>query len=237
MNPKEDFSGKKVLITGASKGVGLALTEAFLSSGAVVYGIARDISGCPAHPNGFFAPVDLADAGQIRGYCEKITDIDIIINNAAITYSKKIGDIPLEEWENLMAVNLTAPFLIIKCLREKINPGGCIINVSSIAGRNRSIVAGVHYTASKAGLIGLTRQLAYEFGPSGIRVNCVCPSQTLTPMLKASMSEPEMKKLSDSIPLRRLANVDDIVEPVMFLASERSSYLNGSIIDINGGQL
>ena len=115
--------------------------------------------------------------------------------------------------------------------------GSRIINFSSIAGRNRSLVSGVHYTSSKAGIIGLTRQLAYELGPKGINVNAVCPSQTLTPMLSESMSEEQQKKLSADIPLRRLATIEDQVGPVVFLCSELSNYINGAILDVNGGQI
>lgn len=231
------FEGKKVLITGASKGVGQTLAESFLNLGAVVFGIARDISTCPVHPMGSFESVDLANCSAIEAYCEKITDIDVIVNNAGISFAKKIDTISLEEWQTVMAINLTAPFYIIKCLKGKINAGGSIINVSSIAGRNKSIVAGVHYTASKAGLIGLTRQLAHELGPQGIRVNCVCPSQTLTPMLAKAMSPADMEKLAATIPLRRLANVEDVVEPIIYLASDNCKYINGAVIDINGGQI
>ena len=115
--------------------------------------------------------------------------------------------------------------------------GGRIVNVSSIAGRNKSIVSGVHYTSSKAGIIGLTRQLAHELGPKGINVNCTCPSQTLTPMLSESMNEKQLSKLSESIPLSRVANVKEQVGPIVFLCSSLSSYLNGCIIDVNGGQI
>jgi 3-oxoacyl-[acyl-carrier protein] reductase len=115
--------------------------------------------------------------------------------------------------------------------------GGKIVNVSSIAGRSKSLVSGVHYTSSKAGLIGLTRQLAQELGPKGININCVCPSQTLTPMLERSMTKKQLEKLSSNIPLRRVATVNEIVDPILFLCSEGASYIHGACLDINGGQL
>ena len=119
---------------------------------------------------------------------------------------------------------------------KKMKNGGRIVNVSSIAGRNRSLVSGVHYTSSKAGIIGLTKQIAYEVGNKGINVNCVCPSQTLTDMLKQSMTKEQQKELSDNIPLKRIATVEEQVNPIMFLCSEESSYMTGSVLDINGGQ-
>ncbi len=118
-----------------------------------------------------------------------------------------------------------------------MDKGAKIVNVSSIAGRNRSIVSGVHYTSSKAGIIGLTRQLAFELGPKNINVNAVCPSQTITPMLKESMSIEQLKSLAKNIPLRRVADAKEQVYPIMFLCSEESSYMTGCIVDVNGGQL
>ena len=118
-----------------------------------------------------------------------------------------------------------------------MKPGSRIVNVSSIAGRNKSIVSGVHYTSSKAGIIGLTRQLSFELGPRGINVNCTCPSQTLTPMLEQSMNNDQLNDLTNSIPLRRLASVSDQVGPILFLCSNMSKYMTGSILDVNGGQL
>ena len=115
--------------------------------------------------------------------------------------------------------------------------GAKIVNVSSIAGRNKSLVSGVHYTSSKAAIIGLTRQLAHEIGPSGININCVCPSQTETDMLKESMSLKDRELLASQIPLRRLARVEDIVNPIFFLCTNQSNYIHGACIDINGGQL
>ena len=115
--------------------------------------------------------------------------------------------------------------------------GSKIVNISSIAGRNKSIVSGVHYTASKAAIIGLTRQLAHEIGPFGININCICPSQTETEMLRQSMTAQEKKILAIKIPLRRLATVDEIVNPIIFLCSDESSYIHGACLDINGGQL
>ena len=115
--------------------------------------------------------------------------------------------------------------------------GSKIVNVSSIAGRHRSLVSGVHYVSSKAGIIGLTRQLAYELGSRNININVVCPSQTMTDMLKKSMSEKELKNLSEKIPLKRIASVKEQVYPVMFLCSEETSYITGAVLDINGGQI
>jgi NAD(P)-dependent dehydrogenase (short-subunit alcohol dehydrogenase family) len=113
---------------------------------------------------------------------------------------------------------------------------GRIVNISSIAGRHKSVVSGVHYTASKYGIIGLTKQLANETSKYNILVNCVCPSQTKTEMLEESMTLEEIKKLEKNIPIGRISSVREQAIPVLFLCSEGASYITGATIDINGGQ-
>ena len=170
-------------------------------------------------------------------FFEPLSNIDFLINVAGINFCKKIEDIEFDEWDAVLNTNLRSFYYLIKKSIPLMKAGSKIVNVSSIAGRNKSIVSGVHYTSSKAGIIGLTRQLAYELGPRGINVNCTCPSQTLTPMLKQSMNEQELNDLTTTIPLGRLATVSDQVGPIVFLCSELSNYMTGSILDINGGQL
>ena len=118
-----------------------------------------------------------------------------------------------------------------------MNDYGKIVNVSSIAGRHRSPVSGVHYVSSKAGIIGLTKQLAFEVARRNININCVCPSQTLTDMLKSSMDKKTLKEFAQTIPLNRLATVNEQVNPILFLCSKEASYITGAVIDINGGQI
>ena len=138
-----------------------------------------------------------------------------------------------------MNTNLKSFFLICKLAVQKMKEQrfGRIVNVSSIAGRNKSIVSGVHYTSSKYGIIGLTKQLANEVSQYNILVNCVCPSQTMTEMLKDSMTEQQLAILENKIPIRRIATVKEQSLPVLFLCSEGASYITGAAIDINGGQL
>ena len=114
---------------------------------------------------------------------------------------------------------------------------GRIVNVSSIAGRHRSLVSGIHYVSTKAGLIGLTRQLAYELGQYNVNVNVVCPSQTMSDMLSESMSNNEIAALAENIPLRRIATINEQVGPILFLCSDLSAYMTGAVIDVNGGQI
>tara|TARA_R100000005_G_C4984899_1_gene193507 strand:- start:858 stop:1514 length:657 start_codon:yes stop_codon:yes gene_type:complete len=215
---------KTVVVVGGSTGIGKGIVDAFRKLGARVESISR--SNC-----------DITKKEDIDFYFSDIHEVDILINNAAINYCKPIEDIHLDEWKSVIDTNLTSYFYIIKKCIPLMKPGSKIVNVSSIAGRSKSLVSGVHYTSSKAGIIGLTRQLSQELGPKGININCVCPSQTLTPMLERSMTLEELANLESKIPLRRVAEVDEVVKPILFLCSEDASYIHGACIDINGGQL
>lgn len=218
------MSDKTVLVVGGSKGIGKAVVEKFEKLGNQVFSIDRSVC-------------DITSPEQIEKYLKNIKKIDYLINNAAINYCKKIEEISLEEWNEVINTNLTSYFFIIKKCLPKMKKGGKIVNVSSIAGRSKSSVSGLHYVSSKAGIIGLTRQLAQEIGPKGININCVCPSQTLTPMLEKLMTKKDIEALEKNIPLRRIAKVEDIVGPIVFLCSESASYIHGACIDVNGGQL
>ena len=163
--------------------------------------------------------------------------LDVLVNSAAINYTKKIEDISEDEWEIVIKTNLSAVFYLCKkaITRMKKQNSGKIINISSIAGRHRSLVSGVHYVSSKAGLIGLTKQLAFEVAEYNININATCPSQTMTDMLKDSMTESEIKDLSNKIPIGRIATTYEQAYPILFLCSNEASYITGSVIDINGG--
>lgn len=218
------MKGKVVIIVGGSKGIGKGLYDAFIDKDCIVHSISR--KNC-----------NITSPDQVDSYFDKLDKVDILINNAAINYCKPIEEISLNEWNEVIDTNLTSYFYIIKKCLPKMNRGSKIVNVSSIAGRSKSLVSGVHYTSSKAGLIGLTRQLAQELGPKGININCICPSQTLTPMLERSMTDEQLSDLESNIPLRRIAQVSEIVKPILFLCSDDASYIHGACLDINGGQL
>ena len=222
---KIDFSNKIAVVVGSSKGIGLGVADTFEELGATVIRVSRTEG------------VDISNKESIDSFFATLTHIDFLINVAGINFCKKIEDIEIDEWDSVIDTNLRSFYYLIKKSIPLMKSGGRIVNVSSIAGRNKSIVSGVHYTSSKAGIIGLTRQLAHELGPRGIYVNCTCPSQTLTPMLEQSMTKEQQEKLCENIPLRRLGTIKDQVGPIVFLCSELSSYLNGCIIDVNGGQL
>jgi NAD(P)-dependent dehydrogenase (short-subunit alcohol dehydrogenase family) len=239
-----DFTGKRALVAGGSRGIGKGLVAAFLNAGAdVVYAARNPMEGeGEGNTGAHFVETDLHDEGAILALFEKIDglgDLDFAINMAAINHCKTIENIDADEWDDVLSVNLRAAFLVCReaAKRMKQKERGSIINVSSIAGRHRSPVSGVHYVSSKAGIIGLTKQLAFETWPPGINVNVVCPSQTMTDMLIQSMTDDQRKALADSIPLRRLASVEEQVGPILFLCSDAAAYITGAVIDVNGGQV
>ena len=216
MDIEFDFTNKTALVVGGSRGIGRQVVQDLLRSGAEVFYISREKDPTSEATH---LKCDLLEEHQIYNAFSMITNLDFLINVAAINFCKKIEDIEVDEWDRVLATNLRSFYLTCKLAVEKMKPNktGKIVNVSSIAGRNKSIVSGVHYTASKAGIIGLTRQLAHEVSPHGININVVCPSQTLTDMLKQSMSEADLKKLSAGIPLRRIATPSEQSLPILFL--------------------
>ena len=219
-----NFKGKNVLVVGSSRGIGKHTALTFKDSGANVIKLDRSIC-------------DISKKNEIDTFIDSLSKVDILVNVAAINYSKKIQHISFEEWDEVLNVNLRGYFYIAKKVLEIMPDGGKITNISSIAGRHRSYTSGVHYTSSKAGIIGLTKQIAYEVGNRNINVNAVCPSQTKTDMLKEFMTEKDILKLGKTIPLGRIAEIMEVVNPILFLCSEEASYITGTTLDVNGGQL
>ncbi len=231
-----DFSNKSVLVLGGSRGIGLEICQQFVNSGAHVTSIARNKNPIPSVNS---VLCDVLNDKKLQKTLSGIVDIDILINVAATNLCEKIEVIDVNEWDRVLDTNLKSYFLAIKHASKimKKNKGGKIVNVSSIAGRNRSIVSGVHYTASKYGIVGLTKQVSQELAEYNINVNCTCPSQTMTDMLKKSMNKEAIDRLTAQIPAKRIASVFDQAMPVLFLCSDAASYMHGSIIDVNGGLL
>ena len=231
-----NFLGKVVLVFGGSKGIGKEICRQFASAGAIVYNASRTSADLHLVRD---LKCDLSNVEDIKFIFSKLDDVDFVVNVAGTNLCEPIENIEIAEWDRLMDVNLKSFFVICK---EAVNlmkqqKYGRIVNVSSIAGRNKSIVSGVHYTSSKYGIIGLTKQLANEVSKYNILVNCICPSQTMTEMLKESMTEEAVSELEQKIPIRRIATTTEQALPVLFLCSNAASYITGAAIDINGGQL
>ena len=231
-----NFLGKTAIVFGGSKGIGKEVCRQLAAAGAVVYNASRTSADLHLVKD---LRCDLTNIEDIQYIFSKLDEIDFVINVAGTNLCEPIDCIDTDEWDRVMDVNLKSFFVICKeavSLMKRHNYGR-IVNVSSIAGRNKSIVSGVHYTSSKYGIIGLTKQLANEVSKHNILVNCVCPSQTMTEMLEESMSAEAIAELEAKIPIRRIATTTEQALPILFLCSNAASYITGAAIDINGGQL
>ena len=234
----KDFKNKTFILTGYSSGIGLQLFKDLKTMGSKLILIGRKklkgekVINC-----------DLSDSHKLdllsKSYSKKSGKIDGFVHCAGINNCVKISEISINEWNKIFSINLTSAFIISKNFKKNLskskNPS--IVYVSSIAGHRKSVVSGIHYVSSKSALIGLSKQLSHEFGKSKIRVNCVSPSQTETEMLKKSMTKTQTSKLVKSIPLGRLASTHDQSNGIMFLLSSFSKYINGSSLNIDGGQI
>ncbi len=242
------LAGKVALVTGAGSGIGAGIAASLAESGAHV--LINDIRADAAQRSadelrgrGLLADTavgDLTDpaaVGTLIEACRPHGGIDILVNNAGITGRPTLGEITREVWDAVLAVNLTAPFLLAKAAAPEmaVKGSGRIINIASIAGIRVSVLGGAAYTASKSGLIGLTRHLAGELAPSGVTVNAVLPGVTLTPLVVAATAEETRARISASVPAGRMGTPKDIGSLVVFLAGEDASYLSGVAIQVDGG--
>lgn len=237
MNTSTSKRNKVAIITGASQGIGKCIHEFFLEKNLNAIGVSRSIELAK-----YTRRCDITNEDNVKSLFKEVLksfgSIDILVNNAGISTRTDIIDMEIGEWENVVATNLTGIFLCAKYALKvmKSQKYGKIVNVSSIAGRFRSSMASVAYTASKYGVIGITRQLALHYAKYNININCVAPSQTKTSMLLDNISEEQLREFSLSIPAGRLAEPVDIANAVWFLVSDEASYINGAVLDINGGQ-
>ncbi len=239
-----------VLVTGASRGIGAAIAKAFAESGYPVYMCCRshgkeleksaanlsetyDIS-CHAFT------CDVGDETAVKNMFNEMSKLHegfpgIVINNAGVAHYGLLTDMSLDEWHSLMSTNLDSLFYICKnsvpyMLREGF---GKIINISSVWGEVGASCE-VAYSASKAGVIGLTKALAKEVGPSNIQVNCIAPGIVMTDMV-SDYSMEELEDITKQIPLGRIGSTEDIAKVALFLASEDADYITGQVISPNGG--
>ncbi|HEV8216778.1 MAG TPA: SDR family NAD(P)-dependent oxidoreductase, partial [Gemmatimonadaceae bacterium] len=187
--------------------------------------------------------VDIAADGASELIAQRTIDrfgrVDILVNNAALALTTRFPELTAEEWRAALEVNLTVPFLLTKAVLPamKAQHYGRIVNVSSSAGRTVSTLGGAHYTASKAGLLGLTRAAAKELGKFGITVNAVCPGMIDTELTRESASTETLERLAASYPVPRLGTAVEVADLICFVASEEAGYITGTSLDITGGDL
>ena len=225
---------KKVLITGGSRGIGAEAVRQFCKNGYSVtftYEKNDEKAAELAKETGTKAiKCDVSDYVEVKK--ANFTDIDILINNAGIAQQKLFTDITEDDWDRMFDVNIKGMFNVTKAVLPDMihNKWGRIINLSSMWGITGASCE-VHYSASKAAVIGFTRALAKEVGPSGITVNCIAPGVIDTDMNKGF----DVSELKEETPLQRIGKVTDIVPSMLFLASDDASFITGQILGINGG--
>jgi len=243
-----DFTGRVAIVTGAWRGLGRAAAERLHERGASVAVNVRDAERAEELARGvgeraLAVAGDVASAGVpeeiVRRTLERFGRVDILVNNAAMARSTRFPDLTAEEWRAALEVNLTAPFLLTKAVLPamKAQGYGRIINISSSAGRMVSTLGGAHYTASKAGLLGLTRAAAKELGPFGITVNAICPGMIDTELTHEYAAPELLERLAASYPVPRLGTGLEVADLICFAASEAAGYITGASFDINGGDL
>ena len=241
-----DLATKRALVTGGSRGMGRAVVLALANAGATVAACYRQPSEAvdsltaqlkelsDAH---FMVQGDLTVPDDVTRMVEtagnRFGGLDIVVNNAGAISHVPYGELSLAEWERILATNLTAVHLVIQRALPLLPAGSSVVNIGS-AVATVGMAQGTHYTASKAALIGLSRSLAKELGPRGIRVNTLSPGLIETD--QAAGLTPERRKQYESmLPLGRLGLPAEVAEVALFLASDRSSYVNGATFTVDGG--
>ena len=241
------LDNKVALVTGGARGIGAGISKCFLAEGATVVVAQRKAPTGALADQVHFVPTELTDSASIEQLISNVVlscgSVDVLVNNAGIMFEKCVTEMSESEWDELLDVNLKAPFLLTKQVVPVMQQrgGGVIINIGSIEGLGAN-PAHSAYCASKAGIHGMTKALAVELGPSGIRVNAIAPGWIQTDMVREYVSQiPDQEKLNQDLmelhPVQRLGEPMDIGHMAVFLASSDSGFMTGQVVVVDGGRL
>jgi NAD(P)-dependent dehydrogenase (short-subunit alcohol dehydrogenase family) len=243
--PDFRLDGKKALVTGAARGLGKAIADGLAESGATVYGTSRDAESARLISERYGTPsfpVDITKPTQILRFTEDLLQesggIDLLVNNAGVNIPKPALELTIEDWDTVFDTNLKGSFFLSTSIARhwiKSETQGAIVNIASQAG-----IVGIEeraaYGTSKAGLIHLTKILALEWAPAGIRVNAVAPTFVRTELTASTLSRPDWAaELLSRIPIGRFGEPEDIAGAVAFLLSDAASLITGHTLAIDGG--
>ena len=243
-----EMAGKRAVVTGAARGIGLATTKLLIEEGWTVAMIDRDRPALEeasrdidrdgigrAEP--FFCDVSIADQVEemVGGVLTRFGGIDAVVNNAGVADFAPIERTGFEQWRTVMATNLDGVFLVSQAALPALRQSrGCIVNIASISGLRGSTLR-IAYGTSKAAVIQLTRQQAAELGEYGIRANCVCPGPVRTKLAMAVHTQEIIDAYHDAIPLNRYGSEEEIANAIFFLCSGEASYITGQLLSVDGG--
>lgn len=228
----QDLKGRNAVVTGAGKGIGKATADLLAARGAHVFRLDLETG------SGIIA-LDVSDERAVEAALAKIGRVDILVNNAGIAVRKSSLDITREEWDRVLAVNVSGLFLCSRAAARLMKGGGgAIVNLASIMGFSGGLFPNPAYQASKGAVVNLTRALALEFAPLDIRVNAVAPTFVRTDLTTPLFANPEvLKKVMEHTPLGRLPEVEDIAQAIVFLASPAARCITGITLPVDSGYL
>jgi 3-oxoacyl-[acyl-carrier protein] reductase len=239
-----ELGGQVAIVTGAGRGIGAAVARRLAECGANVVvadidleaaeSVAADSDQLTAHA------VDGSDWDAVHQLVAETWDregrLDVFVNNAALTIARDFWDLEPDEWDRVQAVNLRGTLAGIRAAGERMRAQGSgrIVNLTSLAGQQGSVANGAHYSASKAGIVVLTKIAAAELAPHGVTVNAIAPAAIEGPLIDALPTD-RRTEIAASIPVGRLGSADEVAATVAFLASKDAAYITGATIDVNGG--
>lgn len=250
MHSSQNFKDTFGIVTGAASGIGRAAALHLARMGAsltlvdvdkaLLRSVASEIESLGA-PKPLVEKVDVSSEVEVKSGVENTLAafgrIDFLVTSAGILRRTKFAEMPVAEWDLMMGVNLRGTFLCCHAVVPIMlkQGGGVIVNVASLAGRTASVLGGAHYTAAKHGVVGLTRHIARELGPSNIRVNAFCPGATLTPLVQRATPQEELDRVAAGMPIRRWSKPEEQARVIAFLLSDDSCFMTGACVDSNGG--